>query len=105
MSWANNQRNVVLVDNIFFKISTIRRQKRKRKPTNVIYLERARMGEFHHIYGELRQPGNSSLFYGYARMLSSTFDYIAEAIRPVIRHSVTNFQHPISVEERHFVDY
>lgn len=97
---SNFNRKVLLSDNICLKISLIRKRQSKRKPTNKIYLERTQKGEFHHLYKELRSPANNFLFYGYARMTRSTFDYILDAIRSEITLSSTNFQCPISVEER-----
>jgi hypothetical protein len=55
-------------------------------------------GEFHHLYGKLR--GNAGLFLTYTRMSIDTFDYIIEKISPDCSHVSTNFQKPISVEER-----
>lgn len=71
---------------------------RQRNETNIIYLERHTHGEFHHLYEELKsQP---LVFKGYARMLPTTFDYIVDAIKPALQLKPTNFQQPISVEER-----
>jgi hypothetical protein len=74
---------------------------RKRTPTNAIYLEREVYGEFHHLYEELRNNSTRpQLFHGHARMLPDTFDYIVNAVRDKLDYSVTNFQRPISLEER-----
>jgi hypothetical protein len=55
-------------------------------------------GELHHLYGKLH--GNAGLFLTYTRMSIDTVDYILEKISPDYSHGLTNFQKPISVEER-----
>lgn len=75
-----------------------RRYKRVKSPTKTFYLERGLDGEFHRLYEKLRQC--PYLFYGYTRMSPNTFDYILNAIKPEIKYVPTNFQQPISVEER-----
>ena len=50
------------------------------------------------MYPELRS--NPGQFKEYCRMLPPTFDYVVEAIKPVVERATTNFRKPISVEER-----
>jgi len=40
------------------------------------------------------------MFRAYTRMNTDTFDYIAEHITPICQKEYSNFQDPISVEER-----
>lgn len=94
------RRKMLLLDNSLLCVICKRQSKAKRMPTNKIFLKREIKEEFHHMYKDLRRDGNESLFYGYARMLPETFDYIAKLIKPEIKHRTTNFQQPISVEER-----
>jgi hypothetical protein len=86
MGWSN-KRKILMCDNVVLKMLILRRRNRprKRNPTNIIFLERMKFGEFHHLYRQLR---------------TSTFDYIVNAIKSEIRYKPTNFQRPISVEER-----
>lgn len=92
-------RNILLMESTYMKILRMRRRRRgKRQPTDIFYLERGRDGEFHRLYEKLRKC--PYLFYGYTRMLPSTFDYILNAIKPEIKYVATNFQQPISIEER-----
>jgi hypothetical protein len=99
MGWSN-KRKILMCDNVVLKMLILRRRNRprKRNPTNIIFLERMKFGEFHHLYRQLRTSPN--LFHNYCRMLPTTFDYIVNAIKSEIRYKPTNFQRPISVEER-----
>lgn len=93
-----NKRKFLLFENSYLKYKFVKRIRPKRSKTNIIYLERHLHGEFHHLYQQLRsQPAK---FKEYARMLPTTFDYIVKAIKPAIPLISTNFQIPISVEER-----
>jgi hypothetical protein len=69
---------------------------------HAIFQSRYQLGEFHHLYNELRK--DSTKFFEYCRMSPSTFDYVVQAIRQHISHISTNFQKTISVEERLFVE-
>lgn len=67
--------------------------------TNAIILQdRIVFGEFHHLYNQVRC--DDALFQSYTRMSVETFDYIFEIIRPEFDLRSTNFQDPITVEER-----
>lgn len=91
-------RKQILLENSFLKYQILKKYVRQRSGTNIVYLERHIYGEFHNLYEELRaQP---LLFKEYCRMLPTTFDYIVQAIKPVLQFTSTNFQRPISVEER-----
>jgi len=72
-----------------------------RRSKHDIFQSRYQLGEFHHLYNELRK--DSTKLFEYCRMSPSTFDYIVQAIRQHILHISTNFQKTISVEERRFV--
>ena len=99
LSGAN--RALLLTDNILLKfkiLSKIKKEKRKRKAKHLIYWDRLNFGEFHHLYHQLRS--DESAFRQYTRMTTRTFDYILEEIREICYHCPTNFQKPISVEER-----
>ena len=89
---------VMLLENSLLKYQILTKYVRQRSETNIMYLERHIHGEFHNLYQELRTE--PLLFKGYCQMLPTTFDYIVEAIKPVLQLTVTNFQRPISVEER-----
>lgn len=55
--------------------------KKRRSKTNIIYLERAKYGEFHHLYKKLRNCSTGpSLFRNYCRLLPDTFDYIVQVV-------------------------
>lgn len=69
-----------------------------RQPAHEIFKLRSELGEFHHLYPNLRL--SNDMFKSYARMDVSTFDYIVESIKPELQLSSTNFQDPITVEER-----
>jgi hypothetical protein len=56
------------------------------------------LGEFHHLYNELRK--DSTKFFEYCRMSPAAFDYRVQAIEQHISHISTNFQKAISMEER-----
>jgi len=62
---------------------------------------RYQLGEFHHLYNDLRK--DSTKCFEYCPMSPSSFDYIVQAIRQHISHISTIFQKTISVEERLFV--
>jgi hypothetical protein len=49
-----------------------------------ILRNRLQLGEFHHLYRQLRADSNK--VFEYCRMLSETFDYILKAITPYIPH-------------------
>jgi hypothetical protein len=73
----------------------------ERRSKHDIFKSRNQLGEFHHLYNELRK--DSTKFFEYCRMSPSTFDYIVQAIRKHISHVSTNFQKTIPMEERLFV--
>jgi hypothetical protein len=61
--------------------------------------KRTKLGEFHHIYQQLKQYPYR--FYGYLRMSQSTLNYILRLIEPGIRKVYTNIRkQPIIAEER-----
>ena len=97
--WSRQRK---MLDNTYFKIAAMqcRKHKKKRKSTNNIFTERETKVEFLNLYRELRRPGNEYLFYGYTRMMPTTFDYIVKIVKPQLEQRVTNFQRPVSVEER-----
>ena len=73
----------------------------KRRSKHDIFQSRYQLGEFHHLYDELRK--DSTKLFEYCRMSPSTFDYIVQAIRQPISHISTHFKKTISLEERLFV--
>lgn len=74
-------------------------KKNKRSRANsFIYDDRLVFGEFYHLYPQLRT--DDALFRSYTRMTPKTFDYILESITPEFDFQTTNFQEPISIEER-----
>ncbi|KAE9528478.1 hypothetical protein AGLY_012049 [Aphis glycines] len=87
MPLTTEQRKILLSKSLAVK-HFILNKKRKRNPVHSIYKDRFELGEFHHLYTQLRAD---NLFYSYTRMTTSTFDYIKKAIEPEL---------PISVEER-----
>lgn len=74
-------------------------KKNKRSMGNTfIYNDRFTFGEFYHLYPQLRS--DNALFRAYTRMTSKTFDYILKKNTPEFNLQTTNFQEPISIEER-----
>lgn len=99
MSFSCAQRNILLLENSYLKYVLYKKNKKgKRSPPSEIYKDRFIFGEFYHLYPRLRV--DITLFRTYTRMDPDTFDYIAENIRPICEREYTNFQDPISVEER-----
>nr|CAH7756448.1 unnamed protein product [Callosobruchus chinensis] len=90
--------SILSVENSYLKLHMLRQRRRRRHPTNIFYLERNKDGEFHRLYKKLKRC--PKLFHGYTRMLPSTFYYVLNAIKGKITHATTNFQQPISPEER-----
>jgi len=72
-----------------------------RRSKHDIFQSQYQLGEFHHLYNELRK--DSTNFFEYCRMSPSTFDCIVQAMRQHISHISTNFQKTIPVEEKLFV--
>ena len=98
---AASTRAMLLMENNLLKLRLLRKLKKMhdyRKQTHRIYRNRLVYGEFHHLYLELR--ADEITFREYTRMTINTFDYIVEKIRGACYHCTTNFQRPISVEER-----
>ena len=62
----------------------------ERRNKHDIFQSRYQLGEFHHLYDELRK--DYTKFFEYCRMSPSTYDYIVQAIRQHISHISTNFQ-------------
>jgi hypothetical protein len=73
----------------------------ERRSKHDTFQSRYQLGEFHHLYNELRK--DFTKFFEYCRMSPSAFDYIVQTIRQHISRISTNFQKTISVEERLFV--
>jgi len=77
-------------------------KKVKRKVwVHAIYKDREVLGEFHHLYFQLREFPIK--FYEYSRMQIETFDYILSGVQEKIQKLDTNFRKPISPTERLFV--
>lgn len=99
MSLIEEQRGLLLIENAYLKYKLLKMSKKsKRSPPNVIYKDRFIFGEFHQLYPQLR--ADKVMFRAYTRMNTDTFDYIAEHITPICQKEYSNFQDPISVEER-----
>lgn len=90
----------LLIENTYLKYKLLKmsKKKSKRSSPNVIYKDRFIFGEFHQLYPQLR--ADKVMFRAYTRMNTDTFDYIAQQITPICQKEYTNFQDPISVEER-----
>lgn len=54
-------------------------------------------GEFHHLYAQLRE--NENEFVEYLRVDFNTFDYICEAVTPLVTKKDTNWRKAIGVVE------
>ncbi|XP_069687252.1 uncharacterized protein [Periplaneta americana] len=91
------RRNLILLDSSVLTYAYLKR-KSERRQTNIIYKERPIYGEFHHLYRRLRQY--PELFRNYTRMTIETFDYIVSVLKNGFTLRTTNFQRPISLEER-----
>jgi hypothetical protein len=73
----------------------------ERRSKHDIFKSRYQLGEFHHLYNELRK--DSTKFFECCRMSPSQFDCTVQALRQHISHIATNFQKTIPVEEKLFV--
>lgn len=74
-------------------------KKKKRSVLNsIIYKDRLVFGEFYRLYPQLRK--DETLFRSYTIMTIDTFDYILNLISPEFDLKTTNFQEPISVDQR-----
>lgn len=91
-------RRLLLSSNSLMTLNIMRKIEKKRDKKHTIYRDRFHFGEFHHLYYQLRSDENA--FRQYTRMTPDTFDYILDAIRESCYHCATNFQKPITVEER-----
>ncbi len=60
--------------------------------------KRERLGEFHHLFADLKN--NSNRFHQYFRMSFAQFSQLAEKVGPYIVKKDTNFRKAISCEER-----
>ena len=87
-------RNLFLLENSAFNFDWSGVERRSK---HGIFQSRYQLGEFNHLYNELRK--NSNKFFEYCRMSPLTFDYIVQALRQHISHISTNFQKTISVED------
>ena len=96
--WGHWERGLFLLENSALKFDSSGMEGRNKHD---IFKSQYQLGEFHHLYNELRNY--STKFFEYCKMSPSTFDYIVQAIRQYISHISTNFQRTISVEERLFV--
>lgn len=75
-----------------------RRRRRRREWVNEILIHRKQLGEFHHLFEELRlQPIK---FFEYFRMSYGTFQYILNAVAPLITKQNTNYRECTSSTER-----
>lgn len=92
MSFFLNPVNLFLLENSGLKI------KRKRHWVHAINEERRALGEFHHLYGRLRE--DEERFWSYFRMSTTTFDYILSLISNRLQRQNTNFRKAIMVEEK-----
>lgn len=101
MTWLKKRTCFLAESSYYQRVLRTCNKRRVRRSTSIVYLDRAKYGEFHHLYEKLRNcPRGPELFRGYSRMLPETFDYIVNSIAPEIKHGDTNFQHPISTKER-----
>ena len=87
--------DVLLLENSYLMR---RRSEKKRKCwVHSILCERSRLGEFHHLHGQLQEDGIK--FFEYYRMSVGTFQYILNAISPSVE-KWSNFREVITPEER-----
>jgi hypothetical protein len=85
------------MENSLVKLKILQKLKKKRRirqKTHVIYWNKLIYGEFHHLYPQLR--ADEKPFRQYTRMTINTFDYIVEKIHAACYQCTTNFQRPIS---------
>ncbi|CAG5044663.1 unnamed protein product [Parnassius apollo] len=74
------------------------RRRHRRVWVNEIFMYRKQLGEYHHLFEELKlQPMK---FFEYFRMCFSTFQYILNAVEPLITKQNTNYRECISPTER-----
>ena len=92
MSFFSNPVNLFLLENSSLKI------RRKRYWVHKINKDRTTLGEFHTLYGHLRE--DEERFWSYFRMSTTTFDYILSLISHRLQRQNTNFRKAITVEEK-----
>lgn len=93
------QKQLLLLESAEVKYLLYKKYLKKRSHLNsIIYKDRLVFGEFYHLYPQLRK--NETSFRSYTRMTTDTFDYILNLISPEFDFKTTNFQEPISVEQR-----
>lgn len=91
MSFELNPANLFLLENSALKF------RKTRLWVHELNQERT-LGEFHHLYGDLRK--DEERFWSYFRMSKKTFDYIVSEISNRIQGQNTNFRMAITVEEK-----
>lgn len=95
------QKKILLCESTTLKYLLYKKYLKKYKRSRAnsfIYNDRLVFGEFYHLYPQLRT--DNALFRAYTRMTPKTFDYILKFITPEFDLQTTNFQEPISIEER-----
>lgn len=88
------------MNNLFLLENSLLRRRRRRRRTewvNEIYLKREELGEFHHIWEDLKS--DNKRFYSYLRMTKETFKYILDNVKFNLT-KFSNFRRTISPEER-----
>jgi hypothetical protein len=63
--------------------------------------KRSFLGEFHHVYEELRL--DRKIFFKFLRMSLETFDFLLSKVQFKLTKPVTNFKKPIFAAERLYV--
>ena len=93
---SNLQKQLFLFESTTLKYLLYKKYLKKRRSVvnSIIYKDRLVFGEFFHLYPQLRKNET------YTRMTTDTFDYILKLILPEFDLKTTNFQEPISVEQR-----
>ena len=73
-------------------------KKRKKEGIHQINTERGQLGEYHHLFHELKD--DQARFYEYTRMTKGTFEYLLKKIKSRLSKNWCNLHDPIMPEER-----
>ncbi|XP_018010873.1 protein ALP1-like isoform X1 [Hyalella azteca] len=93
MESSSSDEDYLLLDSILPKV------KRKRMPVHDINRRRKDLGEYHHLFRDLKN--DKSRFFAYARMTQETFNYILKRVEHrLVKQWCNLHQQPIQPEER-----
>ena len=100
MVLSSKDRRIFLLENSFLRRRLLTKKK-KRIGVHEMNKKRSVLGEFRHIYEELRL--DRERFFKFLRMSIETFDFLLSKVQFKLTKQVTNFKKPISAAERLYV--